>query len=287
MQCEQLPDCKILYRPHLVLNPNTQLFTLFVNYVRENGGGYGGFAVYTASSPEGPFELRNPVMNVSRLCPGPAASPPCGEAQGGAGDFDVFVDERDGAGYLVYGANYYMSIERLTPDYLYSTGFNATSGGKFGGTVFPEYFVEAPSLFRRGEWFYLLYGHCCCFCYQGSGIMAYRAEDIMGPWVPQTGTQALGVEAPLALEKTAYDLACRAPPDPLHSESYKLLGQGACRDGSLEEPSFYSNNGMITADECAAQCDAMQQCVSFSTKCEIAINSTLTRPRIAGCNRLL
>ena len=43
-----------------------------------------------------------------------------------------------GSGYLIYGANFYMSIEKLTPDFLYSTGQNASAGGPFGGTVFPE-----------------------------------------------------------------------------------------------------------------------------------------------------
>lgn len=33
-----VPDCGILYRPHLVQHPRTRLFLLYVNYVRKDGG---------------------------------------------------------------------------------------------------------------------------------------------------------------------------------------------------------------------------------------------------------
>ena len=34
VQCADLPDCGILYRPHLVYNPATRLYVLYWNYVR-------------------------------------------------------------------------------------------------------------------------------------------------------------------------------------------------------------------------------------------------------------
>ncbi len=91
IQCAEMPGCQVLYRPHLVFNPITSLYVLFWNYVAP--AGYAGYAVATAPSPEGPFTLRNPQMNITRLCPGPVAKAPCGPAQGGAGDYDVFVGE--------------------------------------------------------------------------------------------------------------------------------------------------------------------------------------------------
>ena len=94
-----IPGCSILYRPHLVRHPASGKYILYANFVGPKG--YGGNAVYVAPTPEGPFTLANSQMNIFRLCPGPAASKPCGPAQGGAGDFDVFVDD-DGAGYIVY-----------------------------------------------------------------------------------------------------------------------------------------------------------------------------------------
>lgn len=128
-------------------------------------------------------------MNLTRLCPGPAIpeGQACGKAQGGCGDFDVIVDPKDNAAYIIYGCNFYMGIERLTPDYLYTDGTNATvKGGLFESqSTFPEYFVEAPAFFHRRGVFYALFGHCCCFCYQGSGVMVYTATSPLGPWEPQ------------------------------------------------------------------------------------------------------
>ncbi len=87
--------------------------------------------------------------------------------------------------------------------------------------VFPEYFVEAPTFvsarhprppctstarhpwatpipsslqcttrcrcdvcvqFKRGGTYYVMYGHCCCFCMQGSGLFVYTATSPLGPW---------------------------------------------------------------------------------------------------------
>ena len=200
VQCKELAGCSILFRPHLVENKRTGRFVLFVNYVGD-GNSYNGNAVYSATHIEGPFTLENPVMNLSRLCPGPLAKAPCGEAQGGCGDFDVMVDG-DGAAYIAYGCNFYMSIERLTETF-YDTAprlpggrSNASAGGRFGGTVFPDYFVEAPAFFRRAGLYYLLYGHCCCFCLQGSGVIVYTAQHPMGPWTRQPGGDLACVPAP-------------------------------------------------------------------------------------------
>eukprot|EP00947_MAST-08B_sp_MAST-8B-sp1_P006250 g6250.t1 len=211
-----IPNCGILYRPHVVYNPSTKQWVLFVNYVEKAGGGYGGNAVFTAPHPAGPFTLRTPQMALTRLCPGPLTprGGACGAAQGGCGDFDVIVDPADGAAYIIYGCNFYMGIERLTPDFLDSAGAgtNATVvGGVFGATTFPEYFVEAPAFFHRNGTFYALFGHCCCFCYQGSGVMAYTAPHPLGPWRPQCSdvvpAAKTGCLAPNG------DLACTAAGD--------------------------------------------------------------------------
>ena len=81
MQCQKLNGCAIAYRPHLVYNRITKKYVLFVNYV-STGHAYKGYAVYSSNSPEGPFDLVNPILNVTRLCPGPVAGPICGKAQG-------------------------------------------------------------------------------------------------------------------------------------------------------------------------------------------------------------
>jgi len=75
---------------------------------------------------------------------------------------------------------HFMFIERLAPDMISSTGQGATIvGGNTGPfpspnptrlQAFPVDFVEAPVLFKRNNTYYALFGHCCCFCFQGSGM---------------------------------------------------------------------------------------------------------------------
>lgn len=113
MQCTQAPNCGILYRPHLVWNPNTNLYVLFWNYVNK-AGKYAGDAAATAKSPAGPFTIASPLINTTYP----------------TGDFDVFVD-KDGTGYMIYGDAHLNFIEKLTPDFLHGTGIGADiPGGK-------------------------------------------------------------------------------------------------------------------------------------------------------------
>eukprot|EP00041_Stephanoeca_diplocostata_P012805 m.215447 g.215447 ORF g.215447 m.215447 type:complete len:427 (+) comp19097_c0_seq3:50-1330(+) len=228
-----VPNCGILYRPHLVHNPNTNLYVLFVNFVSKTHS-YGGNAVFTAPTPAGPFTLKNKQMNLSRLCPGPAIpdGQPCGAAQGGCGDYDVLVDPRDGAAYIIYGCNFWMSIERLTDDYYNSAGENASiMNGAFNGNVFPEYFTEAPAFFIRNNIFYALFGHCCCFCFQGSGIMVYTAHNPMGPWTAQcsdvvNNTGCLSPSGDLAcIESNDAVFSPHAEPTPNQGCNYKGRSQ--------------------------------------------------------------
>lgn len=157
----------------MIYNPINKVYVLWWNYVTPQGQ-YNGYAAATSFSPEGPFTMRNKQVNVTRL-------------HGGAGDFTLFADD-DGTGYLIYSAAYYISIEQLTPDYIYSTGRNATCnpGGK-NPALFEDFFVEAPVMFKRKGIYYILYGHCCCYCYQGSGIIVHTAPHPLGPWKKQVG----------------------------------------------------------------------------------------------------
>jgi beta-xylosidase len=124
-----------------------------------------GYAAATSASPEGPFKLVTPSTNLTR-----------NNATSHAGDGHIFVDD-DGSAYFIYSAQYYMSIEQLTPDYLASTGKSSP--------LFSEYFVEAPFMFKRNGTYYALFGHCCCFCYQGSGVIVHTASHPLGPYTAQ------------------------------------------------------------------------------------------------------
>jgi len=125
------------------------------------------YVAATSDNPEGPFVVQNKQVNVSRGQQG--------------GDFDLFVDA-DGTGYVVYSQNYVISVEQLTPDFLYSTGKSSL--------VFTEFFVEAPTFFVRNGSYYILFGWCCCFCQQGSGILVHTATAPLGYYNPQPGDLA-------------------------------------------------------------------------------------------------
>jgi hypothetical protein len=71
-----------------------------------------------------------------------------------------------------------MYIERLLPNMLDSAG-DLTPTGRY---EFSEYFIEAPALFVREGIYYAIFGHCCCYCYQGSGAIVHTAPHPLGPW---------------------------------------------------------------------------------------------------------
>ena len=77
-------------------------------------------------------------------------------------------------------------------------------------------------MFERDGLYYILYGHCCCFCYQGSGIMVLTAPSPMGPWAAQPGGDLSCVEPPA---QQLDSLGLRGEPTP---------GQGCLYGGSTE-----------------------------------------------------
>jgi len=144
------------------------MYVLWWNYDPPSGSS--AYAAATSISPTGPFKVVNQKINVTREH---------------GGDYALFVDD-DGTGYLVYSADYWMGIEKLTPDFLHSTGQVAICNPN-GSHFYPEYFVEAPVFFKRNNLYYVLFGHCCCFCDQGSGVLVHTAANPLGPWRVQVG----------------------------------------------------------------------------------------------------
>jgi len=150
----------LVFRPTAVYNPNTKLYVLWWNWYNSTGNYY---AAATGPTPAGPFKLQVDAVNVTRKK---------------GGDFHLFVDD-DGTGYVIYSWDYWINIDQLTPDFLHSTT-KATPN-------FPEYFVEAPNLFKRNGIYYALFDHCCCYCVQGSGIIVHTATHPLGPYTAQAG----------------------------------------------------------------------------------------------------
>mmetsp|Transcript_44120 Transcript_44120/g.103677 ORF Transcript_44120/g.103677 Transcript_44120/m.103677 type:complete len:309 (-) Transcript_44120:67-993(-) len=155
----------IYYRPRVIYNKANATFVLWVNLVPD-GSQFGAsrYVVATSKKPTGPFSVvRNGVAM-------PHTSP---------GDFALFVDD-DEMAYIMYTSvneGHNMSIVKLEPNYLDAS---AETSPFFGAT-----FVEAPVLFKRQGTYYAFFGHCCCFCVEGSGVGVYTASTPLGPYTAQ------------------------------------------------------------------------------------------------------
>jgi len=162
----------IYFRPKVIFNEQKQEYVLWINFLPPDTTPLASYPravlmVASSSSPIGPFNI---VTNQANI-----------EISGG-GDFNLMIDPNDEeeSAYIAYdawGNNHAVVIEKLTPDYYDSLGSSATTG-----TISPTS-NEAPILFERKGWYYLLYGHTCCFCEQGSGAEVWASEHPLGPWI--------------------------------------------------------------------------------------------------------
>ena len=157
----------LIFRPDAIFCKNTGLWVLLYNFA----GGGNTYVSSTSPSPYGPFTGFQTSNITNSVWEG--------------GDFHLFVDDTLPAsspaeGYVVWtgmskqpGDDHKIRISKLTPNFL-------------GVTADPPYmfddnqFNEAPSVFSRNGVWYALFGHCCCFCEQGSGLFVYTAAHPMG-----------------------------------------------------------------------------------------------------------
>lgn len=164
----------IYFRPKVVYNKMTKKFVLWVNIVPPaaivlEGYVHAGYVVASADHPNGPFDVVTPRASMQFS---------------GGGDFDLLVDQ-SGIAYIAYDAwsnSHTVVVEQLTEDYQDSVGAGATSGKISGPSN------EAEVFFERKGFYYLLFGHTCCFCVSGSNAAVWVAKHPLGPW------SALGVD---------------------------------------------------------------------------------------------
>lgn len=150
------------FRPHVVYNARTQRYVLWINSYDVSVG----YHVFTATKPTGPFvEVPLPKLAVNRDQP-PGLN---------HGDHDIFVD-RDGTAYLAYTdwrRKGDIVVEQLDDSYLSGTGHYERIGLKS---------TEAPSIFRRGDVYYLTFSDPNCgYCATGTSYL--HAASPLGPWV--------------------------------------------------------------------------------------------------------
>jgi Glycosyl hydrolases family 43 len=154
------PPRGVFYRPYVVFNAHTNKYVLWFNWYPKLWDGAIGVAV--SDTPTGPFAIVNSKVPLSQFADRP-------------GDGSLFVDD-DGTAYFIYtviGQGHAIRIERLSADFLESTG--ETSEILATGS-------EAPAMFKRGAIYYALFDTNCCFCTQGSGARVFTATAPLGPY---------------------------------------------------------------------------------------------------------
>ena len=169
-EMSSLKNQGIMFCPKVLYNSKTNKWVLWFNYFPISGGGFSEsyYAVATANTAQGPFQLIND--NIKTL------------AWDNTGDFSLFQDD-NGDAYVIYTSHiqgynpsHLMSVEKLSDDYLSTLGKTHNSGF-FGAAG-----VEAPAMFKRQGIYYALFGGCCCYCQDGSGVTVYTASSPLGPY---------------------------------------------------------------------------------------------------------
>jgi hypothetical protein len=189
------PPDGVHYNPSVVYNSKTHKYVLWYNWYPKLWEGQVGVAV--SDSPVGPFTIVNLQVQVTQK-----------DQKPGAGT--LFVDD-DGTGYYIYTAigaefgasggdkspHHSVRVERLTPDFLGSTG--QVSDVLAGG-------CEATSMLKHNGLYYALFDNTCCFCKEGSGARVYVASNPLGPYTqrpninrtPGRGPVVAGQQASIA-----------------------------------------------------------------------------------------
>ncbi len=155
------------YRPHVLFNAASNKYVLWIN----SYDAASGYHVFTAATPTGPFiETAQPTLA------------DMGAAGGFVnGDFGLFADD-DGTGYIVYTdinapllpgqLDHTLRIQKLDVSYTSGTGPAVSTGTQS---------VEAPSLTKKDNTYYLIYGPGCAYC--GSTPTVYKtAAAVLGTW---------------------------------------------------------------------------------------------------------
>ena len=172
----------VYYRPYVVYNAHTRKYVLWFNWYPKLWEGKVGVA--TSDTPVGPFQVVNSDVQLSQ-----AANHP--------GDGSLFVDE-DQRAYFIYtviGLDHSVLVERLTDDYLASTGEASAEIAKG---------CEAPTIFRNQAAYYALFDATCCFCANGSGARVYKATSPLGPYTLLANINRDDADSPIVHAQQTY-----------------------------------------------------------------------------------
>ena len=169
----------IYFRPKVIFDARTSEYVLWINYLRQSSRtswpGNSPLQSYMSNitivvgkslSPVGPFRVVNPWAELQVA---------------NVGDFALLATA-DGAAYIAYDAwdnGHRVRVEKLNDQWTAS----AMESGPLGTTFdLTEADVEAPILFERRGWYYLIYGSTCCFCAEGGAAQVQVSRHPLGPW---------------------------------------------------------------------------------------------------------
>jgi hypothetical protein len=163
------------FRPHVVYNAATAKWVLWVRWLCCGDGSlsqqHTTYLSATADALVGPYTVA--LANVTMFWPDSA-------------DDNLFVDEADGAAYIVHTARSTgtkIVVERLSADYTRSAG--ATDPAARSDVIGPGT-TEAPALFKVGALYYVSFARLCCYCTEGAATSVYAAPAPLGPYAPLT-----------------------------------------------------------------------------------------------------
>jgi beta-xylosidase len=144
-------------RPKVIYNTKTKQFVMWMHYEYGKDYSYARAAVAVSDDIEKPFKYVKsfrPFNNMSRDC--------------------TLYQDDDGTAYFLSSAreNYDMMLYRLSDDYLDAREQIAT--------LWPGGHREAPALFKRGEYYFLMTSGCTGWA-PNQGKYAF-AKSIRGPW---------------------------------------------------------------------------------------------------------
>ena len=166
----------IYFRPKVIHDAARDEFVLWINYLPRADDYWpmdtplaayistSTHIVAKAKTPNGPFVIVNTDAKLQVA---------------NAADFALLATPElpDGGAYIAYDAwdnGHAIRIEKLSDDLTRGSG-NETHDLSPAGN-------EAPLLFERNGWYYLAYGHVCCFCAEGGGAVLLVARHPLGPW---------------------------------------------------------------------------------------------------------
>ena len=178
----------IYFRPKVVYNKATDKYVLWINHLPDAATPLAAYhdtryVVGMSDSKAGPFTVVREKAALSQSAPG---------------DADILVTEDGKKAYIAYNGWYNdhtILVEELTDTFMDSRGAELASM-----PISPAK-NEAPQMFYRNGWYYIMYGHTCCFCKEGAGAHVKVARNPLGPWIDT------GVELNPEIDRHGYRLA--------------------------------------------------------------------------------